>query len=79
VPGACPLTCAARARAQGHQLQARSKGAHKNVAMALLAMRGEMQAEVADADDQQRKMSNQRKEEVLEYCVREIIGENSAT
>jgi len=47
--------------------------------MALLAMRGEMQAEVADADDQQRKMSNQRKEEVLEYCVREIIGENSAT
>lgn len=50
---------------QGHQLQARSKGAHKNVAMALLAMRGEMQPEVAGADEQQRKMSSQRKEEVV--------------
>jgi hypothetical protein len=50
VPGAESRN-AARARAQGHQLQVRSKGAHKNFAMAILAKRGEIQAEVADADE----------------------------
>ena len=49
---------------QSHQLQARSKGAHKNAAMALLAMRGDMQSDVADAEEDQRKMSRQREEEV---------------
>ena len=51
-------------RAQGHQLAARSKAAHKNAGMSLLAMRGELQPEVTEAEEQQRKMSAQRKEEV---------------
>jgi hypothetical protein len=53
-----------RLRAQGHQLAARSKAAHKNAGMSLLAMRGELQPEVTEAEEQQRKMSAQRKEEV---------------
>jgi len=50
-------------RAQGHQLAARSKTAHKNAGMSLLAMRPDLQQEVTEAEEQQRKMSEQRKEE----------------